>query len=369
MHQPDELKNLLEESRGRTKRNDMRFWLLSSMWILLLVVLSYFVFSYLSDLDELKESLIELKEENKRQQETIVLQDKTVQNRFKSLHKKIDDLQAQLMNEIANEKKEQAFDEIVKTKLARGYVTDTEGKFVTEKVAAVKKSENSFSSLYLLGLKKLLRDKNYDSAQTCLTQALEMNPNSEAALYARGTAYSKARNYIAAEKDLTAAININNKSHEYFSARAFARLKLERYNDSYLDAKISLRLNPDNWAGYNYLGLACLKLKKYDEAKEAWKKAADNAYSEEQASDALENISMVFLSEENWKGVIDHAKLVDNLNKGKTWNSIFMAIAYDKLGQSDKYIPYRQIWNQNKDAGDIAALKFYLPQKLHGYLN
>jgi tetratricopeptide (TPR) repeat protein len=76
---------------------------------------------------------------------------------------------------------------------------------------------------------KYLQSRKFENAIQAFTQALLLQPKSDAILALRGTAYNQNGHFIKAYQDFTEAIKINSTDPHYYSQRAFYHISRQNY--------------------------------------------------------------------------------------------------------------------------------------------
>ena len=137
------------------------------------------------------------------------------------------------------------------------------------------------------------------------------------------------------------------------------------FREALADCDIAIAQDPSYWWSYNTRGFSHLLLGNYDDAVSDWRAAAarhnDPAY-------ALENIGLAYISAERWQAALDHtSEFIRDHGTGSAWNWLARAVAADQLGSGEAAEALER-WRELRNPGDVEALKRYLSQELHRYV-
>ena len=90
------------------------------------------------------------------------------------------------------------------------------------------------------------KNKDFDSAISCYTEALKIDPDNVAAHNSRASLYTKKREFDLAIEDYTSVIRINPKNANSFYGRGIAYKNLKFYEQAVSDLETALGIDPDN---------------------------------------------------------------------------------------------------------------------------
>lgn len=124
-----------------------------------------------------------------------------------------------------------------------------------------------FSSqlFFNLGL-ALQKIYNYLDANSCYSQAIQLEPNYVEAINNRGLTFLKREQYIEALNDFDSALIIKKDYVDYINNKSIALLKLGRVNDALLQASYAEILNPKSIYAHINKANAFIQLFKFDKA-------------------------------------------------------------------------------------------------------
>ncbi|HMG14026.1 MAG TPA: tetratricopeptide repeat protein [Saprospiraceae bacterium] len=100
----------------------------------------------------------------------------------------------------------------------------------------------------------LAKKGKHDEGIKILTQALELNCNSEDALLHRGICYSIKRDYEKAVDDYNRCLSLNPESGRYYYNRGHLKECIGDTKAALKDYQHAIKYNSDNYLYYNYYG-------------------------------------------------------------------------------------------------------------------
>ena len=109
-------------------------------------------------------------------------------------------------------------------------------------------------------------EPNYVKAIDLYTQAVQLNPNYDAAYYWRASARYSQKKYKEAIPDYDNAISFNPNNEEAYYYRALTKYNIEAYRESLPDFDKAIELNPDVASMHHWRGESNYKLELYENA-------------------------------------------------------------------------------------------------------
>ena len=120
---------------------------------------------------------------------------------------------------------------------------------------------------------KAFENKDFDSAVTDFTKAIELDPKFVNAYSCRGDGYLKLKAYLESIADCTKAMEVDPKHANAYIIRGNAYRILKKYPESMGDCTKAIELDPKHANAYNIRGMAYADLNKYAEAITDFSKA------------------------------------------------------------------------------------------------
>ncbi len=365
------LEDSIRAAQKSAKNRQTNFWILSSIWIFVLLVGSLFFINLLHKFEENSQRIEGLSQTNKAMAERLEIQNKEngeINDRLIQL----EEFYYQQLNEEARSNK---IKDIAQMQIERQYISPAQKDFFNSEI---KSRTNSNNADYWY-----LESFNQDDKQAInyLNKAIDLNPTMETAYFARGKKFNSLNNYEEAIADFTTALRLQPNNPATLAARAFSYFKLS-YNtklsfdqqtkflsDALKDCEKSINLNPTDWVPYHYRGFINYKKKEYRNAEKDWREAASRRIGLSETASSIENISMIYLSTSNWEKAYKNCNDVKNLDDKSAWNWLFTYIATEKLKMFDLSKEAKNNWNNLKSKSDQEALQMYLPREFHVFLN
>jgi tetratricopeptide (TPR) repeat protein len=161
---------------------------------------------------------------------------------------------------------------------------------------------------YVQSASAAFQKKDYATAITNYSKAIEMSPFEVTSYYNRGIAYFKSGKEKEGEEDFDKVIIMDPRTSSAYVYRGLCREKLEKYKDALNDYTKALELKPNDAAGHN--NVAYLYVSANDEsfrdkvkALEHAKKAA--ALSKEKNAEILDTLARAYFINGQIKEAID----------------------------------------------------------------
>jgi len=111
------------------------------------------------------------------------------------------------------------------------------------------------ADLYIWRGNALYYKKDYSGAISNYSKVIELNPNSELALYNKGTALASLAKFVKAIADFDKVIELNPDSVSAFVSRGSIRRVMEEYDTAIADYNEAIKIDPDNANAYYNRGL------------------------------------------------------------------------------------------------------------------
>ena len=115
--------------------------------------------------------------------------------------------------------------------------------------------------------------KDFDSAVTNLTKAIEGNPTSPAAYFYRGLAYREMREYDKAIADFSEAIRLKPAPAPCYGNRGMVYFEKKEFEKAVKDLNEAVRLDPKNAIPYAGRGIIYQETKQYEKAEADYRTA------------------------------------------------------------------------------------------------
>jgi tetratricopeptide (TPR) repeat protein len=139
------------------------------------------------------------------------------------------------------------------------------------------KPDDSAVSWYGKGL-ELADDLRYREAIECFDRALELEPDYEQALVARGSVLLNAGRYEDAYRDLSRAVEIDPKDTAAYYIRGLVYEQVNNYENAAADYTAALTIEPDNVDCLFRRGLSLREIGRTDEAIADFRRACEFGY-------------------------------------------------------------------------------------------
>lgn len=197
----------------------------------------------------------------------------------------------------------------------------------------------------------------------------------------------RARRENQAQFKATADRTLYDPLAEAYSIRAFSEYKrgLELqiaqgskkeaggfYDSSAEDCAEAEKLDEHYWVPIHYLGFAHFLRGDNTKAANAWKAASRKRMSTKEVAGSIENIGLAYLSAGDWKSALQNTELVLLVHpkaKDSPWNALFQGIALTKLNRMEEANRAFAIWKNGSEESDAIALKQYLGEDFHQYID
>ncbi|MBN2774225.1 MAG: tetratricopeptide repeat protein [Prolixibacteraceae bacterium] len=360
----------LEAVQRASKMRQSRFWALSIIWVVVVVVAILFFINLLNKFEQNRISILQ----NSERLENVTMRLEIMTKENKELFRRLIDLEEYYYSQLGETEKKDKVQDIARRELSRQYITPGQKQFLESETKTFVDS-NRFEYWYLEAL-----SKDAPTAVEYLNNAIRLNPGMEAAYCARGRAYKTLKDYKKAIDDYSRALELNSNSVSSLAERSFAYFKYsydknlsavqekDALENALKDAENAVKMSPDYWVPHHYLGFIYLKMKEFNKAEEEWGKAADLNIGLESTAGSLENLGLVYLWQQNWQKAKENCLNVSSVYEDLAWNWCFLFISADKLNDKKLAIEAKGRWDKIKTEDDIEVLKLYLPVELHRYL-
>jgi tetratricopeptide (TPR) repeat protein len=279
-------------------------------------------------------------------------------------------LEDRLLSRLDETERRQYALELAKAPVGRQELSPAEQRLV-EAEADSEAGEDTADSYYLAGISATQNASPADSTQTAIelyTKALEVDPNHADAHFALGAAYAADERYQDAIASYSEGLVIRDDAYGY-AGRAFAQLRIGNAMSAVEDSTRSIELNADNWVPYNYRAFGQLLLGDVAEAERDWEAAAEHRPDPLGKAWVRENLGLIYLRSERWKDALSLTNELTAIDPSSPWVALFAWIANDKIGERDAAESARSRWTELSGPSDIEALRVYLPEDLHSYLD
>ena len=190
----------------------------------------------------------------------------------------------------------------------------------------------------------LRRSGKFDDALDLLDQLVEDNPNDGLAYAHRGLV-------------------------RFFRGReASAERREVDFEAAVADYGRAIDLRPEDSRSYGNRGFMYVLAGQEEAARRDLERAAELTESAVTRAHDLENLGILFLNQGRWRVALAHAIMVDDV-VSTDWNSLFMGIAADKIGDDGLARQALERWRTGDPAGrQSSSLLIYLDASLHKYV-
>lgn len=360
--QQSDIQKAIESAEKKSKSGDMKFWIISSIWALVIIFLALAFRSMVNDLKTMKTMNIELTNQMQDLKEASVSR----QEELTDLKMRLDELHASLLQELDQQSRAVKAEEIVQRQISRKYVSEGEKQFLLNE--AVKELTPGSADGFFIKGSELLANSEYGAALEMLSKAHQIAPNRADVLLARGKAFHFLEEYDRAIDDFSIGLEIEPNSAPLFAARGFAYLKKESYKLALMDCNRAIEIDPKYWVPRNYAGFVYLKVGRPDKAIPEWELAAKYRLGISYKASSLENIGFAHLAMGDMKAVIENCGRVNSMDDTLPWNWLIFHIAASELGIEDLAKQSLKKWYEYRTEYDAASIAFYLPAEFHHYL-
>lgn len=372
----------IEEAAQVARTGKHRFWLLSAMCTLAIIMITAMFIQQMNNLESLVEtSLSRLEVQSQKLQ---VLEDGNIA--LTSTMIELKDTVFSLTNLNFDNLNEETRDslgiQIADQVSARtgtnlgGRISEVEQEFLkqfSESENYADDGPNSAADAYLQASSQLSRGNN-QAAKELFVLALEgFDEPYPAAYIGLGRAYFADNQFSSATEAFKNA-SVADGSAEAFTwlctAQGRIGLAERRQDQAQLDAalancSLAIQRESDYWWPYHVRGFTHLYMGNFKESVADWRAAGsrrnDPKYS-------LENIGLAYLWSEDWQQAFDYTtEFNTEYTDNSSWNWFVRAVAADKLALDDSKSIFEN-WEEMRTPEDVDDLKDFIPPGLYGYL-
>ena len=154
-----------------------------------------------------------------------------------------------------------------------------------------------------------------------------------------------------------------------YAGRAFAQLRLGDATRVVEDSTRSIQLDADNWVPYNYRAFGHFLLGEDAEAERDWTAASEHRPDPLGKAWVRENLGLIYMRSERWTDALSLTYELTAMDPSSPWVALFAWIAADKIGDQDTAELSRARWTALSEPSTVEALRVYLPEDLHRYLD
>ncbi len=178
----------------------------------------------------------------------------------------------------------------------------------------------------------------YDEAQMYLGKALDLIPDSAAALEELGRAYRAGNKLVLAETTFQKAIVVEPGNWSVYKSMGAFLFRTGRYTEALPYFRQVLTLEPENTAGYNNLAVTNFMLGRFDEANVAWGHIIGNSPTR---LTYVNYANSLYYSRDYVESVAMYRKALDlDDSDHRAWRSLAASLRYvegEQLAVADAY--------------------------------
>ena len=251
----------------------------------------------------------------------------------------------------------------------RGDLDDAENTFLRAEAGRIEGNPLGPEDHYLLGVMAFL-NRDYDTAEEALTQALDIRGEWADAYLARGRNSTAQRNYESAIEDLSRGLDLDPQNSDLHAARCLALMKSQQLAEALQDCNAGVEnATVGIWVPLNYRGFVNYLLRQDEQAQNDWRRAAEFRSEPASKSESLENVALIYLRSGDWTEASRLSEEIAKVAPDSPWNCLFRGIAEHKLGREEAAQEAFACWRRFRTPDDDQDLSDFLPTNLHSFID
>jgi tetratricopeptide (TPR) repeat protein len=341
----------IDEAISASQRRAKRLWLISILWILVMLVIAIIFGASIYQFNETRSELEKLKS--------------TADGLIADLEKTKQELSV-----LENKYRAQSRINYAFSLMMRGpsNLTAEQQKFIKRQADEASSEQPSPETLYLQAAAESI-DGKYQQSYDTYTEALSLAPELGEAYSGRGYVGLALGEYAKAYDDFTQALKLDKDvTHRpiLLARRAGALVGLGRVEEAEQEvAEASRSDDPtDRGAALFYHGMIKLKRRDWEVAETDFRAAA--ALSLPNRGLRLENIGLIYLAQSDWARAYNWSVAISKMSDTFEWMWMIEALAAEKLGKTEerRAAVQRFIKSNHDPTLSLKTLSFYLTDDL-----
>jgi tetratricopeptide (TPR) repeat protein len=362
----------LDEAMARSERRARRLWLISLVWVFIMVAVAAMFARSIYKFDETSVDILKIREE-------ITAQQRQAQQLISDLEKTkqtMSALERSMLEKLSVHDAElhvlhlQIFSIKDLTPAQKDFVKELARKQSGNQSMDERPSTDRVITLIVQAYSELL-DGNYTRSYDTYTKALAADPQSATAYAGRATAAAESGEFLKAYMDYTEAIQLQKDESirsMILPLRGDALISLGKIDEAQSDFVEAGRSQEPVVRGQalNGLGRVGVLRKDWQGAEKNFRDSAE--IDPGRKAGVLENIGLIYLAQSDWGRAyswnIEMSKMVDSSQI--LWGWVIQALAAEKLGKTQEStdLVKRFLQSSKNPKRNLSALEIYLGDDL-----